>query len=68
MGNGRSHRSAWSLRQAWCTNSESPETPRIWQSRFGELVIQLAEGGDPRSTGRRLKSFGQKNTQRHLPS
>lgn len=67
IGKGRSRRSAWSLRQAWCTNSESPEKPRIWASRSANSSFSLPNAAI--SVGQtKVKSLGHAKTTFHLPS
>ncbi|KES03869.1 hypothetical protein BU52_28255 [Streptomyces toyocaensis] len=67
IGNGRSRRSSWSLRQAWWTNSESPEKPRTWASRSANSSFSLPKAAI--SVGHtKVKSLGHANTIFHLPS
>src|SRR5262245_19033725 len=66
IGNGRFFSSSLVLRHAWCTYSLSVETPSSWASRALNSLSSLPNAAI--SVGHtKVKSFGQKNTTRHLP-
>src|SRR5580698_5196278 len=66
IGNGRSLRSGWFLRQATWTNSLSVLTPSTWASRSAKSRFLFPNAAI--SVGQtKVKSLGQKNTTFHLP-
>src|SRR5581483_11131471 len=67
IGKGRFFKSAWWLRHAWCTHSESMLAPRICVSRSWNSLFSLANPAI--SVGQtKVKSFGQKKYSFHLPA
>src|ERR1700733_12561721 len=67
MGNFRSRRSAWSLLQAACTNSESVEAPINTVSLSVNSLCFLLNSAI--SVGQtKVKSLGHQNITVHLPS
>ncbi|COZ26208.1 Uncharacterised protein [Mycobacterium tuberculosis] len=66
IGKGNVLRSLCCARHWKCANSLSIETPRIWASRSSNSSLSLLNAAI--SVGHtNVKSFGQKNTTRHLP-